>query len=392
LAGVDGCSRGSPSRAAIAGGPSSPFRLSIIVPVYNNPQDLRECLAALRALSCSGSEIIVVDDASTDDTPSVAAQMGVRVLQLSKNSGAAAARNYGANHARGDILFFVDADVVVAPNAPRRVVEVFATRPDLAAVFGSYDAQPRAGGVISQYRNLLHHFVHQTASPEASTFWAGCGAIRRSVFQELGGFDAERFPRPSIEDIELGYRLRQAGHRILLDKALQATHLKRWTLRSLIRTDIFHRAIPWSRLILQSKKVPDDLNLKRGQRLCVALVGFATICLLLAVFRLELLILWAAALLGVIILNRDLFAFFFRQHGPFFATICIPFHLLHYFFGGLSYLYVWISFRLRGVTTHSPTPTQRGNAWSGRDGKSEPAVALSNSIKSVEKGPHNGGG
>jgi GT2 family glycosyltransferase/4-amino-4-deoxy-L-arabinose transferase-like glycosyltransferase len=368
-AGVERSAVGSPAAEALAAELTHPTRLSIIVPVYNNPQDLRECLSALIASSCPGSEIIVVDDASTDDTASAAARMGARVMQLAKNSGPAAARNFGARHAQGDILFFVDADVVVAPGTVQRVRELFAEHADLAAVFGSYDAQPRAGGIISQYRNLLHHFVHQTANPEASTFWAGCGAIRRSVFEELGGFDVERFPRPSIEDIELGYRLRQAGHRILLDKALQVTHLKRWTLRSLIRTDILHRAIPWSRLILESKKAPDDLNLKGGQRLSVALVGLASICLLLAMFRFELLILWAAALLGVIILNRQLFTFLFRQHGLFFASVCVPVHLLHYFYSGLSYLYVWIGFQLRGVTTHLPTPTHRRSAWPQRGGK-----------------------
>jgi glycosyltransferase involved in cell wall biosynthesis len=335
------------------------MRVSIIIPVYNNPQDLRECLTAVRASVCSGSEIIVVDDASTDDTPSVAAQMGVCVLRLAKNAGPAAARNYGAHHAKGDILFFVDADVVIAPNAIRRILELFVEHPDLAAVFGSYDARPRAQGIISRYRNLLHHFVHQHGNPEASTFWAGCGAIRRSVFHEFGGFDAKRFLRPSIEDIELGYRLRQATHRILLDKALQATHLKRWTFWSVIRTDILCRAIPWSRLILESQRTPDDLNLKDGQRLSVALVGLASLCLLLGVFRVELLVLGVITLIGVVILNRQLFAFFFRQHGLFFATICIPLHLLHYLYSGLSYLYVWIDFQLKGAMTHSPRPTKR---------------------------------
>jgi GT2 family glycosyltransferase len=357
-AGVEQGTEGLPPVEAIAGGRTSPICLSMIVPVYNNPQDLRECLSALIASAYPGSEIIVVDDASTDGTPSVAAQMGVQVLQLARNVGPAAARNYGASRAQGELLFFVDADVVVARNAVHRVVRLFTEHPDLAAVFGSYDARPRAKGIVSQYRNLLHHFVHQNGNPEASTFWAGCGAIRRSVFLEIGGFDAERFPR-AIEDIELGYRLRRAGHRILLDKALQGTHLKRWTLRSVIRTDICHRAIPWSRLILESKNSPDDLNLKDEQRLSVALVGLASICLLLAMFRLELLILWAACLLGVIIVNRELFGFFFRQHGLFFAAICLPCHLLHYFYSGFSYLYVWIGFQLKGMTTHAPAPVQR---------------------------------
>lgn len=331
--------------------PSNPMRISVIIPVYNNPRDLPECLSALIAASPAGAEIIVVDDASTDDTASVAARLGVRVLRLSKNSGPGAARNYGARHAQGDILFFVDADVIVAPEAVRRVATVFEEQPHFAAVFGSYDARPRAKGVVSQYRNLLHHFVHQQGNPEASTFWAGCGAIRRSVFMAIGGFDEQRFPRSSIEDIELGYRLQRAGYRILLDKTIQGTHLKKWTLPAVIRTDVAYRAIPWARLLLESKSIPNDLNLKREQRLSGVLVGLAGVFLLLAVLRVELLMLSAAALLSVIILNRELFAFFLRQRGLLFATACIALHLLYYLYSGLSYLYVWIESRLKGIAT-----------------------------------------
>ena len=321
--------------------------ISIIVPVYNNPLELRECLAALIESSCSRSEMIVVDDGSTDDSASVATEMGVAVLRLAKNAGPSAARNYGVRHAQGDIIFFVDSDVVVMPGAIDRVIKMFEDRPDVDAVFGSYDVQPRIKGLISQYRNLLHHFVHQKGNPDASTFWAGCGAIRRSAFNEINGFDEKHFPR-CIEDIELGYRLRQAGHRILLDKGLHGTHLKRWTLRSMIRTDIFCRAVPWTRLILESKKAPHDLNLKGGQRLSVILAGLASFFLLLAPLRIELLELSAGALGGVIVLNKDLYTFFFRQRGLFFAIACIPLHLLYYLYSGLTFLYVWLDFQLRG--------------------------------------------
>jgi GT2 family glycosyltransferase len=340
--------------------PARSTRISIIVPAHNNPQDLRECLSALIASAPPSSEIIVVDDASTDDTPAVAARMGVRVLRLAKNSGPAAARNYGARHAAGDILFFVDADVVVAPGAVSHVVGVFEERPDLAAVFGSYDARPQAEGVVSQYRNLLHHFVHQHGNPEASTFWAGCGAIRRSVFEAIGGFDEKRFRRPSIEDIELGYRLRRAGYRILLDKALQGTHLKRWTLRSVIRTDVICRAIPWARLILESHNAPADLNLKSEQRLSVALAGVGIILLLFAPFRLEVLGFSVVALLSVVGLNRKLFLFFARHRGFLFAVACIPLQLLHYLYSGLSYLYAWVEFQLRGRAKAQGALLQRG--------------------------------
>ena len=335
-------------------------RISIIVPAYNNKAELDECLQALTTSSYPDAEIIVVDDASTDDLPRVAARRGVRVVRRERNGGPGAARNSGALHARGDILFFVDADVVIAPGAVGRVARVLDENPDLAAVFGSYDAQPRARGVVSQYRNLLHHFVHQAGNSEASTFWGGCGAVRRAVFQELGGFDEKRFPRPSIEDIEFGYRLRRAGYRVLLDKGLQGTHLKRWTLLSVIRTDITRRAIPWSRLILESGTVPDDLNLKRSQRLSVALVALLCVLLPLAAIRVEVLAPAAAAVLGVILLNRKLFSFFLRQRGPLFTLACIPLHLLYYLYSGLSYLFVRIVWQFRGPATRPRDAMQRG--------------------------------
>src|SRR5262249_50067799 len=159
-------------------------------------------------------EIVVVDDASTDDSSTVASRLGARVFRLPANAGPAAARNHGARHASGDILFFVDADVVVGPDAIARVGAALGRHPATAAVFGSYDATPVDSGIVSRYKNLLHHYVHQSGAAEASTFWAGCGAIRRAAFEEVGGFDEARYRRPSIEDIELGYRLRRAGHRI----------------------------------------------------------------------------------------------------------------------------------------------------------------------------------
>jgi glycosyltransferase involved in cell wall biosynthesis len=323
--------------------------VSIIVPVHNNPSQLRLCLGALQAAAKPDSEIIVVDDASTDETAAVATDTGARVVALPSNSGPAAARNHGAAYARGDVLFFVDADVVVAPGAIERVRGFFAGHPEYAAVFGSYDARPACDSPVSRYRNLLHHFVHQRGTPEASTFWAGCGAIRRSVFEVVGGFDAARFRRPSIEDIDLGYRLRAAGHRIRLDPGLQGTHLKRWTLGSIVRTDIACRALPWSRLILSSGHAPRDLNLATGQRVSAALVGLAAVSAPLGLLRVDLLALPALALLAVAILNRALYAFFRRQGGTRVAAVGIALHLLYYLYSGLTYLYARLEHDLRGM-------------------------------------------
>src|SRR5262245_38724111 len=205
--------------------------ITIVVPAYNQAASIAECLSALEAAAAADTEIIVVDDGSTDDTFSRAARTSARVYRMLRNSRHSAARNYGARRARGRILFFVDADVVVGSGALDRIRSALAAHTDAAAVFGSYDAHPRAPGIVSQYRNLLHHFVHQHGNPEASTFWAGCGAVRRAAFEAVGGFDEAQF---GIEDIELGYRLRRAGYRIVLDRDLLVTHLKRWTLPSCV--------------------------------------------------------------------------------------------------------------------------------------------------------------
>jgi len=331
--------------------PEEKILLSVIIPVYNAARELHECLLALLNSSPSGVEIMVVDDGSTDGTPVVAREMGVRVLQLEKNSGPAAARNHGARYANGEILFFVDADVVAAPGLVSRVYPIFQERPEIAAVFGSYDASPRARGLVSQFRNLLHHYVHQEGNPDAATFWAGCGAIRRSVFESVGGFDEKKFPRPSIEDIELGYRLRQAGHRILLDKAVQGTHLKKWTLWSVVRTDIQRRAVPWARLMLESKLAPDDLNIKTAQRISGVLVLLTCILCVLGIVWVESLWLASLTFLTVVFLNRDLYGFFLRQRGALFAAACVPLHFLYFLYSTVSYLFVWARFHLEIVVT-----------------------------------------
>jgi GT2 family glycosyltransferase len=252
---------------------TQPVMVSVIIPVYNSADALRRCLEAVATSTYTHYECIVVDDGSTDDSRDVAASFSTRLVALSgEPRGPAYARNRGAEVARGDVVFFVDADVVMACDTLMKLAETFAADPTIGAVFGSYDDNPEARDFLSRYKNLFHHFVHQHARQDAVTFWSGCGAVRRPVFLELGGFDEVRYPRPSIEDIDLGYRLRAAGHRIVLNKAMQVQHLKRWTMRSMIKTDIVDRGIPWTQLVLREKHIPNDLNLRFSQRVSAFLL------------------------------------------------------------------------------------------------------------------------
>src|SRR3990167_5546788 len=249
--------------------------VSVIVPSYNCSQFLPKCLDAVKSSDYANYEIIVVDDASTDESPIIAQQSGAHVIHMDKQSGPGAARNIGTQHAKGDIYLFVDSDVVIKPDSISCVVSNFLNNPEVGALFGSYDDQPAAINFFSQYKNLFHHFIHQTSHDEANTFWAGCGAIRKEVFHKVGGFDTINYTRPSIEDIELGLRISKQGYKILIVKELQVKHLKKWGFWSLLRTDIFCRAVPWANLILKSKEIPKGLNFQKSHlisSLCVGLL------------------------------------------------------------------------------------------------------------------------
>jgi GT2 family glycosyltransferase len=311
--------------------------VSVIIPAHDSSRELGECLAAVERSTVRPVEVVVVDDASSDDTAAVAELRGARTIRLAMNAGPAGARNRGAAVARGDVLAFVDADVLMAPDALARIVATLARERDVTAVFGSYDTHPRSPGLVSQFRNLLHHFVHQRGDPEAATFWAGCGAVRRTAFDAVGGFD-ERPVRHFIEDIDLGYRLRGAGFRIRLDRDVLCTHLKRWTLWSMVRTDLRYRAVPWTRLIAESGTAPRDLNLRGDQRASVALVGVACATLPLA-GRWSAAAVGAAALLAVAVVNRGFYRFLRHERGLGFALASFPLHVLHFASSGLGFLY-----------------------------------------------------
>ena len=319
-----------------------PLLVAIIVPVYNGGPGLTCCLSALVAARNSvPHELIVVDNGSTDGSVAIASGFGARVLHCPGPSGPGAARNAGAAATDADILVFVDADVVVSPDAVSKLVAHFHKDSGVAAVFGSYDDSPRAENFLSQYKNLLHHVTHQQGNRDARTFWGGCGAVLKKIFDELGGFDQRRYPKPSIEDIELGFRLHSGGYRIVLDPSIQVKHLKEWRMGSLLRADIFYRAIPWAQLILERQGLVNDLNLKTSQRISAGLVGGILVLVPAALLHLAIWFL-IIGLLGVFLaLNRDLFAFFLRRKGLLFAAATVPMHMLYFFYSAATFTVMW---------------------------------------------------
>lgn len=315
---------------------ASDLRLSVIVPAYNGAQALAEALPALRASDLPHPlwELIVVDDASTDDTVKVAERFANTVIRLEGDPrGPAHARNCGAGAARADILVFVDADVCVHSDVLRKFLAVFSADPEVSAVFGAYDTEPRASGLVSQYRNLLHHYVHASQAGEADTFWAGCGAVRRPAFLQAGLFDAKRYPRPQIEDIELGYRMRSLGCRLLLQPDIQATHLKRWTLRGMMLNDVRDRGIPWMRLLLERRVLAEGtLNVRAQERLLTGAAALAVVALVVSAVADSWILLGLSGVCVLLILvgNLTLIRWFRLVRGPWVALGVVPLRLLYY--------------------------------------------------------------
>jgi GT2 family glycosyltransferase len=222
------------------------------------------------------------------------------------------------------VLVFVDADVEVHADAFARIRAAFEQDPGLIAVFGSYDDAPSAPGVVSQFRNLLHHDVHHESAGPATTFWAGLGAVRREDFRRVGGFDAERYAVPSIEDIELGMRLSADGARIELMPEIQGTHLKHWSLWQMVRTDFAQRGVPWVGLIIESGGSSAlNLGIKHRLSALASVAGFGALAL-----RRPRIALGSAVVL--VALNHRFYRLLVRRRGVPEAAAGVVLHALHH--------------------------------------------------------------
>ncbi len=312
--------------------------VAVIVPVHRPGEDFARCLQSIRMAAPAPDQLIVVLDGEPEEAEQLAKRFGIRVLATGGSRGPACARNLGARAATTELLLFVDSDVIILPSAIAQVTQFFGDHPEISAAIGSYDDTPGAANFLSQYKNLFHHYVHQHAREEGYTFWGACGAIRRQVFLEVGGYH-EGYRHASIEDIELGYRLKAAGHRIQVRKNLQVQHLKRWRPLSLFKTDFFLRALPWTRLILQTGRLENDLNIDWSSRVKVGLV-FGIVGLL----GLAWLWPWTLGLAGLcgltlLILDVPLLRFFVQKRGWWFALGTIPWHWFYYLYSGLGFLF-----------------------------------------------------
>jgi glycosyltransferase involved in cell wall biosynthesis len=192
--------------------------ISFVIPVRDDAHRLQRCLASIVRNNYPREliELIVVDNESTDGSARAAREHGAIVITASDNC-VAALRNRGARAALGGIIAFVDADHEIDSSWIETAVEVL-SEANVAATGSPYLTQPSANWVQQQYDGLR---TRPQGREEVSWLGSGNFAIKRAIFERVGGFDASL---TACEDVDLCNRVRLAGHRIIADPGLRSIH------------------------------------------------------------------------------------------------------------------------------------------------------------------------
>lgn len=297
--------------------------VSVIVPCYDSARTLALCLRSVAAQTYRPIETIVVDDGSTDGSPEIAASLGAVVLRTGANRGPSVARNVGAEHARGEILFFLDSDVALEDTAVATAVAALRADPGLAAVCGVYHPEPLlTPSLAARYRSLqIDHFWMDDrgvyASPHTSLF-----IIRAEVFAQVGPFHPDL---RHTEPLEYGQRLRRHRHRLRFLTDVRGRHDHETTLRELL-PKVFRRAHA-SMLGYQRDR---ELGGTRSQALSSALALAAVLALPLPLVTMPAAAVVPVALAGcAVALDAGLYRRALAAHGLGFALYVVVAHLLY---------------------------------------------------------------
>jgi glycosyltransferase involved in cell wall biosynthesis len=311
----------------------SHLALSVVVPVRNDAATLAGVLRAILAsdLPRDQFELIVVDDGSADGSVVIASRYADTVVRLSmERPGLAYARNRGAELAAGDIVGFVDADVMIRSDTLSSMLENLSNQPALAAISARLDAEPAARNFISQYWNLLVHLGEKWHAGVGGNFASRCGTIRRSVLMSAGMYDEWRFGAGTLEGVDFGQRLRRKGYDVLLSADLQVTQLKRWTTLGVLREVWARSALVSRSLGYQCTRVsaPSEVVITLSRPAIPAFAVLSTFALSAAFLPNPAWPIKVATMLAITTLvNLKVLRSFTHHRGIFFAILAAPVHL-----------------------------------------------------------------
>ncbi len=296
--------------------------VSIVIPNYNYADVVGRCLAAATAQTYPNVEVLLVDDCSTDDSAAVASRYPCRVLRTPANGGEAGARNLGVAHSRGDVLFFLDSDLVPRPDAVEKAVDLLDADPSVGCVYGIYEKTPLTkAGLVKDYRTLQAHYWRVSSLGEADAGFFSIAALRREVWDRVGPFKPIRVG----EEMDYGARVARVTRAVLTDE-VRGLHDDEEALPRLLRK-LFLRArvrIPFG--FEQGGFAHAD---ETGSRILAALLGTGAVAAApLGLRRPRLLGLALGQLAGFVLLDRGMYAFAWRERrsAPFLASF-VALHL-----------------------------------------------------------------
>ncbi len=332
--------------------------ISVIVPVHNAAGTLSECLQAVHRSRCSAYEVVVVDDHSSDQSLSIARAFPNRIIPLARQVGPAAARNQGAAAARGTVLLFLDADVIVRPDTISQLAGALGGI--TAASIGAYDAKAEFPNFCSRFKNLWLCYMFHLAPTKITWFWSGCGAIRRDAFEEVGGFDEKLW---ECEDYALGYKITLQGKEILLNRAVEVGHRHCRSLSALLRND-FKRSRDNIKILLDLQQRQDS-SFATGANAAGVLVLY-TALLALALGWFSPLFYLGGLGLGILflVLNLRFYFFIYSQTSVAFALKAIGLSYLVFLvmgMGALTGLGDWIYHRVTESSGKRALERERGH-------------------------------
>lgn len=246
--------------------------ISIVIPTFNSEKYMPALLDSVFKTGIDDMEVIIVDDRSTDNTVEVVKKYPVILIELEKNSGPATARNVGVMAAKGDIIFFLDSDVIVLDGTIKEVKDHFDKNPSANCVIGICSTKPLNNGFVPHYMAMFE-YIHLIGTKDdlVSVFAPRCGAVRKDFFEKTGGY-SEMYKGADVEDFEFARRVYKTD-RITLNRKMMVIH-KFATFRQAVR-NYFRRTVMWVHLFFREKRLDNAGPTAPGN-------GIAAICAFLS--------------------------------------------------------------------------------------------------------------
>ncbi|MFH1862031.1 MAG: glycosyltransferase, partial [bacterium] len=241
--------------------------ISVIIPAYNAEKTLPLTLRALQNQTMPRSlyEVIVVDDASTDNTAAVAREFGVRYRKQGKE-GPAAARNLGVRIAKGDIIMFTDSDCIPKEDWIEKMVKPLEDL-QVAGVMGRYLTRQKESCARFTQLEFEERFSILSKHDTIDLVPSFAAAFRRSVFEEVGGFDVH-YPFANNEDVELSFKIAARGYKMVFvnDAVVYHHHPSSWKKYFTVKyTRAFWRTVVYKKFpgkIIKDTYTPQSLKLQ----------------------------------------------------------------------------------------------------------------------------------